>query len=305
MCYQTIMTLDQLRLFIAVAEREHVTAASRAMNVTQSAVSAAIAALEGRYGVKLFHRVGRGIRLTEAGRLFLPEARAVIAQATAAEHILDDISGLKRGTLKAVASQTTAAYWLPPILVAFHRKYPQITVELAISNTEEAARKVREGEAELGIVEAIVDDPALAQWPLGEDHLIIVQAEDRVSEPIGKDWLKAQPWVMREPGSGTRATLEHYLRSLDILPEELDISLVLPSNESVRTAIEAGAGIGALSSLVVAPALLAGTLHAASDVLETRFFYGLRHKERYRSPAADALLDMIERAGRTAKEQKV
>lgn len=91
------------------------------MNVTQSAVSAAIAALEGRYGVKLFHRVGRGIRLTEAGRLFLPEARAVIAQATAAEHVLDDISGLKRGTLKAVASQTTAAYWLPPILVAFHK----------------------------------------------------------------------------------------------------------------------------------------------------------------------------------------
>lgn len=168
------MTLDQLRLFIAVAEREHVTAASRAMNVTQSAVSAAIAALEERYGVRLFDRVGRGIRLSEAGHLFLPEARAVVTQAAAAENILDEISGLKRGTLRAVASQTIAAYWIPSILVAFRRKYPQIKVELAVSNTEEAAKKVREGEAELGIVEALVDDPALAQWPLGKDNLTIV-----------------------------------------------------------------------------------------------------------------------------------
>lgn len=292
------MTLDQLRLFIAVAEREHVTAASRAMNVTQSAVSAAIAALEERYGVRLFDRVGRGIRLSEAGHLFLPEARAVVAQALAAENVLDEISGLKRGTLRAVASQTIAAYWIPSILVAFRRKYPQITVELAVSNTEEAAKKVREGEAELGIVEAIVDDPALAQWPLGKDHLTIVQADAGVPERADREWLRKQVWVMREPGSGTRATLEHYLRRLGIAPDELNVSLVLPSNESVRTAVEAGAGIAALSSLVVAPALLAGTLHAASEVPESRFFYGLRHKERYRSPAADAFVEMIDLANR-------
>lgn len=113
------------------------------MNVTQSAVSAAIAALEERYGVRLFDRVGRGIRLSEAGHLFLPEARAVVAQAAAAENVLDEISGLKRGTLRAVASQTIAAYWIPSILVAFRRKYQQITVELAVSNTEEAAKKPR------------------------------------------------------------------------------------------------------------------------------------------------------------------
>src|SRR3546814_10149610 len=74
------MTLDQLRIFVAVAEREHVTQAARALNLTQSAVSAAIATLEDRHGAHLFDRVGRGIALTEAGRAFLPEARAVLAR---------------------------------------------------------------------------------------------------------------------------------------------------------------------------------------------------------------------------------
>ncbi|GBR38282.1 LysR substrate-binding domain-containing protein [Gluconobacter kondonii] len=288
------MTLDQLRLFIAVAEREHVTAASQAMNVTQSAVSAAIAALEARYGIKLFHRVGRGIALTDAGRLFLPEARAVVAQASAAENVLKDISGLRGGQLKAVASQTIAAYWLPAILVAFRKRYPDIKVELAISNTEEAARMVREGEAEVGIVEAVVDDPALLQWPVGEDHLILVQANSLLPLRIDGVWLRQQDWVMREAGSGTRSALEHYLRGQGLGLKDLKTGLVLPSNEGVQTAIEAGAGIGALSSLVVGPALRAGTLHAVFQVPESRFFYGLRHKERYQSPAAKALLDMIE-----------
>ncbi|MBE7728701.1 LysR family transcriptional regulator [Komagataeibacter sp. FXV3] len=287
------MTLEQLRLFIAVAEREHVTAASRALNVTQSAVSAAIANLEERHGVKLFHRVGRGIRLTDAGRLFLPEARAVLARASHAEAVLAEFGGLRRGTLRVVASQTIAAYWLPVTLVAFRRRYPQIAIELAITNTEEAATRVRDGEVDLGIVEAIVDDPALAQWPVGTDHLTIIQASPCLPDVADARWLRAACWVMREPGSGTRATLEHNLRQLGIEPAELNVSLVLPSNEGVRTAIEAGAGIGALSSLVVAPALQAGTLHAVPQALGTRSFYGLRHKERYRSPAVEALLALI------------
>jgi DNA-binding transcriptional LysR family regulator len=133
------MTLEQLRIFVGVAEREHMTAAARALNVTQSAASAAIAALEERHAIKLFHRVGRGITLTEAGRLFLTEARGVLARAGAAENVLEEMGGLKRGTLRVVASQTIAAYWLPPILAAFHERHPAIGIELAIGNTEQAA----------------------------------------------------------------------------------------------------------------------------------------------------------------------
>ncbi|MBN8846479.1 MAG: LysR family transcriptional regulator, partial [Sphingomonas sp.] len=271
----------------------HVTAAARALNVTQSAASAAIAALEERHAIKLFDRVGRGIRLTEAGRAFLEEARGVLARAAAAELLLEEFGGLRRGSLRVVASQTIAAYWLPAILAAFHDRYPGIAVNLSIGNTEQAASLIREGEADIGIVEGKVEDPMLAHWPLGEDRLVLIAAAGAELPPIDAAWLQRARWVMREPGSGTRSTLNDGLRTLGIDPNALDIVLVLPSNESARTAVEAGAGIAALSSLVVVPAINAGRLQALPIDLGPRSFFGLRHKERYRTRAADALLELI------------
>src|ERR1700760_2819951 len=113
------MTLEQLRIFVAVADKQHVTQAAKELNLTQSATSAAIAALEKRYGITLFDRVGRGIVLTHTGRTFLSEARAVLARARSAEQALRDIAGLKSGKLVLAASQTVANYWLPPRLQVF------------------------------------------------------------------------------------------------------------------------------------------------------------------------------------------
>jgi DNA-binding transcriptional LysR family regulator len=287
------MTLEQLRIFVGVAEREHMTAAARALNVTQSAASAAIAALEERHAIKLFHRVGRGIALTEAGRLFLTEARGVLARADAAETVLEELGGLKRGTLRVVASQTIAAYWLPPILAAFHERYPAISIELSIGNTGQAAVHVNDGKADLGIVEGEIDDPALAHWPIGEDRLLLVGAQPFSDADIDATWLRRARWVQREPGSGTRSTLDIQLRGLGVDPAALDVALTMPSNESVRTAVEAGAGVAVLSALVVDPAIKAGLLHVAPITFAPRPFFGLRHKERYRTKAADALLDVI------------
>lgn len=290
------MTLEQLRIFVGVAEREHMTAAARALGVTQSAASAAVAALEERHAIKLFHRVGRGITLTEAGRLFLIEARDVLARAGAAEAVLDELGGLKRGTLRVVASQTIAAYWLPPILAGFRKRYPELGIELAIGNTEQAAARVHHGQADLGIVEGEVDDPALAHWPIGEDQLLLVGAQPFGDICIDAAWLQQARWVRREPGSGTRSTMDEHLSALGVDPATLNVALVMPSNESVRTAVEAGAGVAVLSALVVAPAIEAGALHTTPIPFGRRPFFGLRHKERYRTKAADALLDMIAQA---------
>ncbi len=287
------MTLDQLRIFVAVAEREHMTAAARAVHVTQSAASAAIAALEQRHDIRLFHRVGRGIVLTEIGRSFLEEARGVLARARAAEQTLEEFGDLRRGALRVIASQTIAAYWLPPILAAFRQRYPQLSVELMLGNTAHAAARVVEGAADLGIVEGEVDDPLLNHWQLGEDRLRLVSAEPARVRRIDAAWLRAARWVMREAGSGTRSTFNEAARRLGLDPERLDVALVLPSNESVRTAVEAGVGLAALSSLVVAPALAAGTLHALPIDLGRRAFFGVSHKERYRSKAVEALLALI------------
>ncbi len=285
------MTLEQLRIFVAVAEREHMTRAAEAVGVTQSAVSAAIATLEARHTIKLFHRVGRGIELTDAGRFFLGEARAVLARAAEAERALGDYAGLKRGHLRLVASQTIAAYWLPARLAAFHRRYPEIELSVGIANTEGAARSVRDGEAELGFVEGEVDDPALAHWKVGEDRMLLVSGTP--AEAISNAWLTDAPWVMREPGSGTRSTFEAAIRDRGLDPRALNVVLTLPSNESVLAAVRAGVGTALLSQLVVAPLLETRALFALPFALPPRLFHGLRQKERYRSKAADALLDAI------------
>jgi DNA-binding transcriptional LysR family regulator len=289
------MTLEQLRIFVGVAEREHMTRAAEALNVTQSAASAAIAALEARHDVPLFHRVGRGIELTEAGRMFLDEARAVLGRAASAGLALAEFGGLKRGTLRIVASQTIASYWLPARLAEFHRRHPLIGIELAIDNTDGAAAQVLDGTAELGFVEGSVDEPALAHWKVAEDRMLMVGAEPTGN--VDETWVREANWIVREQGSGTRSTFEEVLRHRGVDPADLRIGMTLPSNEAVRSAVEAGAGVAVLSELVVRRALAAGHLHDLGLGLPARPFEALRHKERYRTKAADALTDLVKEHG--------
>lgn len=290
------MTLEQLRIFVGVAEREHVTRAAEALNVTQSAASSAVAALEARHGVRLFNRVGRGIELTEAGRMFLDEARAVLGRAAHAELSLAEFGGLKRGTLKLVASQTIASYWLPPRLATFHGLFPQIAVELAIDNTQGAAQRVLDGAAELGFIEGPIDEPALAHWPVARDRMALVSGAS--VDQVDDGWLRAAKWIVRERGSGTRSSFEEILRQRGVDPTQLHVAMTLPSNEAVRTAVEANAGVAVLSALVVARALNAGDLYELPFKLPERPFHALRHKERYRTRAADALTDLIKDSNR-------
>jgi DNA-binding transcriptional LysR family regulator len=290
------MTLEQLRVFVAVAERQHVTRAAEALNLAQSAVSAAIAALEARHGTRLFHRVGRGIELTEAGRLFLMEAKAVLARAEAAELVLSELGGFKRGTLAVQASLTISSYWLPRHLVAFRRAFPGIDIRLGIGNTAEVAAAVRNGATELGFVEGAVDDPALSSVTVARDQLELVVGPDH-------DWAKIKrldprkltqtEWVMREPGSGTRSSFETALQRFGLTPQHLKVALELPTNEAVRAAVEAGMGAAVLSASVIAPSLESGLLHRVRLDLPERTFRVLRHRERYQSFAAEGLLKMI------------
>lgn len=286
------MTLDQLRIFVAVAEREHVTRAAKALNLTQSAVSATISTLEERHGVRLFDRVGRGVELTGTGRAFLNEARGVLARAEEARRMLDDAAGLKRGRLSLVASQTIAGYWLPPILARYKALYPGIAIELAIDNSTQTARSVKDGAAELGFIEGPLDDPALARWHVGEDRLALIGTDPPPTPDAST--LRTLPWLVREEGSGTRAAMEAALEERGIALRDLDVVLTLPSNEALLSAVASGAGVTVLSTLVADPLIATGAVRPASFAIAPRPFFGLRHKERYRSGAADALLAIIE-----------
>jgi DNA-binding transcriptional LysR family regulator len=290
------MTLEQLRVFVAVAERQHVTRAAAVLNLTQSAVSAAIAALEARHGTKLFHRVGRGVELTEAGALFLVEARAILARVEAAGLVLSELGNLKRGTLAVHASQTIASYWLPRHLVAFRRQYPGIDIRLTISNTAQVAAAVHEGAADLGFIEGMIEDPMLVKQQVACDQLVIVVGTEHAWSTIDRlepDRLIESDWVLREPGSGTRSTFEAALQGLGVSPGASRLTLELPSNEALRAAVEAGLGATAISAFVAAPSLEAGLLHRVRFNLPERDFQVVRHVARCSNRAADALLSMV------------
>jgi DNA-binding transcriptional LysR family regulator len=290
------MTLEQLRIFVAVAERQHMTRAAEALHLAQSAVSAAVASLEAQHGARLFHRVGRGIELSDAGSLFLREARAVLARADAAELVLSELGGLTRGTLRVQASQTIASYWLPRHLVAFRRAHPGIAIRLAIGNTAQVAAAIREGDAELGFVEGEISDPHLRASEVARDSMLVVVGREHPwcsSADVGARELMEADWVLRETGSGTRSVFEAAMEALGVPAAELRVALELPSNEAVRAAVEAGLGATAISASVAAPGLEAGLLHRVKFDLPDRAFCAVRHRERRTSRAGEALLAMI------------
>ena len=290
------MTLDQLRVFVAVAERLHVTQAAAALNMTQSAASAAIAALETGLRTPLFDRVGRGIALTAAGRLLLPEAKAVLTRLAQAEQALDDLQGLRRGHLSLHASQTIAGYWLPPLMHRFRAAWPQVTLSLVIGNTTQVARAVLEGDADLGFVEGEIDNPLLDRLSVAADRLVLVVGMGH--RWVGRAQLEADElartgWVLRERGSGTRQVFEDALAGFGVDPERLDVRMELPSNEAVRAAVEAGAGATVISRLVAAAGIASGSLAELPLAFPERCFMVLRHAARRRSRAEQALLELI------------
>jgi DNA-binding transcriptional LysR family regulator len=285
------MTLEQLRIFVAVAERQHVTQAALALNLAQSAASHAIAALEARHDTKLFDRVGRRSQLTEAGRALLSEARTILA--------LSEFGNLERGTLTVQASQTIASYWLPRHLVAFRQAHPRIDIRLTIGNTAQVAEAIETGAAELGFVEGAVESARLVSFPVARDQLVLVVGPDhpwaRGVRPKARELLQTE-WVLREPGSGTRSVFEEALVRLGIELRALKIALELPSNEAVRAAVEAGLGATAISASVAAPSIENGLLHHVPLKLPEREFHVLRHAQRHQSRIANSLLAAFHRS---------
>jgi len=289
------MTLEQLRIFVAVAEREHVTQAARDLNLTQSATSSAIAVLEARYQTKLFDRVGRGIVLTSAGHTFLAEAKAVLARAEAAEHVLADLAGLRRGTIHVAASQTVGNYWLPRYLHEFKLAYPGISVSLTIGNTAEVAALLRDGAANLGFVEGEVRDPRIEATPIDSDELVLVTAPGHPwseKTDASLDFSRVK-WVLREVGSGTRDIVSALLADKGLTVNDVPVSLVLPSNEAVVAAVEAGAGVTVLSRQVAGSAIETGRLIVIDYPVPHRHFFMLRHRELHETIAVQGFAKMI------------
>jgi DNA-binding transcriptional LysR family regulator len=294
----SFVTLDQIRIFLAVAERLHVTRAAEALHLTQSAVSAAIAALEAQHGVRLFDRVGRRIELTQAGTTFVDAARSLQAQAETTRLLLQDLARETRGRLRLFASQTVASYWLPARLMAFHDRHPDVELSLSVGNTAQAAQAVLEGTADLGFGEGDLPASHLRRQVFARDELVLVLAR---SHPAARQpAFTAQDyrgfrWLIREPGSGTRSEFETHLRAMGLVTDDLDVALVLPSNEAILAGVAASACVAMLSRRAVGSARNADlALRRVSWAARpSRPFAVLSHPERHRTRAVTAMLAIV------------
>ena len=290
------MTLNQLKIFLAIAEVGNVTKAADLLGITQSAASASIASIENIYQVKLFERVGRSIILSEVGKRFLPEAQSAIASAKSASKYLRSLSEKTVGSLKIAASQTIANYWLPRKLALFHARHPEVTLNLTMTNTSAVEKAVVNGKVDIGFVEAEVFSDELRFIKVDHDQIALVASVSRwaslgLSDNLNN--ISKLPWIVREKGSGTRKVLEDLVIQNKISWSDLDIVLELPSNESVREAVIAGIGVTLISRHVVSLALETGLLKATSLSLPPRNYQMVVKKNRSFRMEENALIGMI------------
>ncbi|QLE54631.1 LysR substrate-binding domain-containing protein [Nostoc sp. TCL26-01] len=303
------MTLEQLKIFLAVAEHLHFTRAAEELYITQPAVSAAVHNLEQEYGVKLFHRIGRHIEMAEAGKLLQVEARKILDQVTLTERGLRELNNLQRGELKLGSSLTIGNYWLPSKISDFKSQYPGITVNCSLANAETISVGTAMGQFDLGLVEGDVKPELqnnLEYEIVGSDRLQIVVGKNHPwfdKEEIEISELTQTSWVMREPGSGTQQRFEEALQNWGINLSELNVNLVFTSGEMTKAAIETDVSAIGISELMVKKEIQLGTLRAirvidhrngAPAIAEiVRPFYKLKHRQRFQTGLAKAFEQML------------
>jgi DNA-binding transcriptional LysR family regulator len=290
------MTLEQLRIFVAVAYLEHFTRAAERLKISQSAVSAAVASLEDKYKVVLFDRTHRNVELTAAGNVFLVEAEAIIARVDHALRCFEDLAELRVGCLAVAASQTVANYWLPSMLNTFHELYPGVTIDLWDGNSTEVEKRVLRGQADFGIIERDPHDQTLSVETLAGDTLVAVVGKKHkwfAREHVDWHELTETSWIMREPGSGTRSLFEAAIAENGIQPESLDVALILRTGEAVCNAVLTGTSAAVISNLVANTSIKAGSLRRLQPISIERKFVVLSLPRRTQTRATAALLDHL------------
>ncbi|MXN78904.1 LysR family transcriptional regulator [Burkholderia sp. 4701] len=254
------MNFTHLAAFYAVVETGSVTAASERLHVSQPALTREIRELEERLGVTLFDRMPRGMRPTEAGRLLADYAAQIFSLADVAEAAVGEFAGLTRGQLGIGSSRTIGVYLLPAVLNEFRARYPGITVDLRISNSENIENAVLANERQIGMIEGPCDDTAFDAAVIGRDALIAVAApahplarkRQLTADAIGKAEL-----VMREPGSGTRTVVEQAYAQRGVT---LEPKLSVGSAEAIKQLVRLGNAIAWVSRSTVIEELASGAL---------------------------------------------
>ncbi|NQS72215.1 MAG: LysR family transcriptional regulator [Desulfobulbaceae bacterium] len=295
------ITFRQLEIFKAVAETNQVTRASKNLQLTQSAVSMALAELENQLGGSLFDRHGRSLLLNDRGRYLLPHAKEMLHQVAAVETVLTGQQDVVAGLLHVVASTTVGNYVMPYLIGAFMRNYPEAHINMLVVNTMQAENLVANGQADLGFVEGDINVDSLIPTSWFNDELgIIVNPQHKLagqkSFRIPED-LKKTNWVLREEGSGTA---EIFTKRLGRHASTLKVISKTGHTEAIKKAVEAGTGAACLSKLAVTREAEAGWLKLLDiEGIDTcRQLWIIQHKDKIVTRLMSEFLSFCEGAVR-------
>jgi len=274
-------TLKHLQVFLAVARHENVSVAARELAMSQSAASTALKEFEQRFDMNLFDRVGKRLHLNDQGSMLRPKAAALISQARELEKTL--LAHDEVGQLNVGATLTIGNYLAVSIMAEFMKTHPAAGVALTVENTAAIARKVKNFELDIGLVEGELTEPELEVIYWRDDELTSFARPDHplAQKPslIDADLLEAD-WIVRERGSGTRQAFDRAMHG--ILPN-VKLRLELQHTEGIKRAVEAGLGVGCLSKLTLEDAFRRGSLVplAVPQRDWTRKFYFILHRQKF------------------------
>lgn len=284
------ITLHQLRVFKAVVDAASFTRAAEALVLSQPAVTHQVQALAKALGQALFAS-GRGkLELTPVGKAVHEGAGRILALVRETAETIDDLVGLRRGTVHVAADTTVGIYVAPDALAGFRPKHPQIKLSLDVVNKTQVRALLLAGEADLGLVGRVWDEEQFASEPLMENQLMCFCAPGHpllAREPLRAADLLEGPLLLREPGSATREATEAILREHGVDPEA---DMEMASNGALKRAVAGGLGVAVFSTWAVRLELAAGLLHPlrVEGFPAKRMWHVVWVRQRLLSPAAQA-----------------
>lgn len=290
-------TFRQLEVFEAIARLGNFTRAAEELYLTQPTVSMQIKKLTEAVGLPLFEQIGKHVHLTEAGRELLATCREVFDRLSHFEMTVADMKGLKKGRLK-LAVVTTAKYFAPRLLGPFCQQYPGIEVTLKVSNRERVLERLAENQDDLYILGQPPEEIDAVAEPFLENPLVVLGPANhalagRKKIPLAR--LAEEPFLVREPGSGTRKAVERLFAQHGL---QMKVRMELGSSEAIKQAIVGGLGISVLSQHTLALDAPMGQL-AVLDVQGfpiERHWYAAYPVGKQLSVVARTFLDFLKQA---------